>query len=196
MHTTLLAAMLLIFLASSCGESNAPIHASMSGSGSSIGNVAVSGGGHQGGTGLVTLFYGTAMENGARRFTYLVAGPVSPVKDEFQDESSGNTTINNDTISCAHAYEVNGVKLSVDFTATHDSDAIVNPILALQGQPVPAEDGWFFLFDWGNGESTPRPVAVAMPELPTDLEEVPSFTNEFVTELMLTNEEVRKFVRD
>jgi len=68
--------------------------------------------------------------------------------------------------------------------------------LTLPGEAVSPADGWFFLFDWGDPSSTPRHVAMHMPELPMELDDLDSFTAEFVTDLVRTSETIREFVGD
>ena len=196
-HLCALALLLIPFLTTSCSDPGSATKVSHPGMSASSGDAAASGGGFRKEAGEPTLFYGTVVGQGTRRYTYLVVGPRLVVGRDYRSANAGSTSIDGRDLHGSHRGDRRCQPLGPFPGQTRAGDKRAPGIRARHPQRVmPPDDGWFYLFDWRDPESTPRPIAIEMPELPSDLDDLAGFTEEFVSQLVRTNEAVGVFVSD
>jgi hypothetical protein len=143
-----------------------------------------------------TLFYGSVLDRGTRRYTYLVVGPPVDVASDAAWSNPSRSTYGDGALASTQSFLRRGepvLTATYDARATDDG-AVVDERRTLQGADLPLERGWLFLFDFEDPDSGLTPVDVAMPKVPADGADLDGFTEMFVADLVRRNADVAAFV--
>lgn len=143
-----------------------------------------------------TFFYGTVLDGGVRRFTYLVIAPSAGSDAVMSSKDASTATIGGGSIEASHDFEGKTMDFEARFTASVDptSQRLTESSLQVQGREITAEDGWCFLADLAAKPDELVPVACSMPELPVDPENLDAVTTAFVTQLVADDPAVAAFL--
>ena len=192
-------ALSLTIASSSCSSGQVDARASTAGNSAGSDQFAISGGGFRVETGQPVLFYGSAVENDRRTYTYLViARSVSWEARHFAQSHRGTAMHNGDQLSTDHTLYVQGTQLAASYTANIGEGRLQDRELKLGGSVTPDGD-WLFLHDASDPGAGFAAVKVEMPDLPAELEGLDgleAFTLKYVDELIANNETVRAFLAE
>jgi hypothetical protein len=170
------------------------------GNSSRSGSVGVQGGGARFALGEASVLYGSLLENGQRRYSYLVIGPKVR-GGEAHFNSVGSVYCEGDITGSASKTEdectFGEAKITANFAATvGPKGTFEEQKLTLQGVEFDPGSGWLYLFDASKSGDAPRlhKIDLEMPELPESGEGLLAFTMEFVARLIEEDPIVAAFV--
>ncbi len=155
-----------------------------------------SGGAFRAKNGQPAFFYGTIVESGKRRFTYLVISP-DPLRSSRSTnvEESGRSSADGQKLESSHSVTIDGQALASRSRATIQGAKLEDVTLELNGKEQPS-GSWLFVLRDAPAGATLTPVTLPSPSLPANLDDVAEFTAGFVSTTVRENAAVRALLLD